>query len=49
MDLCTGYHAQFRDGEHALEFYEEKHGQRYWRCTDCGDLIMEYHDVGSGG
>jgi hypothetical protein len=31
------------------EYVETKHGQEKWRCLDCGEVLDEAIDVGSGG
>lgn len=41
---CTSYAAQFRDGEHRLEFIEEKGGIREDICLDCGEVLQQFID-----
>lgn len=48
MGLCQAWAAQYRDGEHRLEFFEEKGGIRWDRCLDCGEMLQMYID-GIGG
>lgn len=48
--LCQSYAAQFRDGDHRMEYLEVKNGEEWERCADCGESnLVRFHDVGSGG
>lgn len=46
--MCTAWMAQYRDGEHRLEFREERGGIRYDVCLDCGETIQQYVDTQGG-
>ena len=39
---CTK--SQLPDGEHRLEFVEEKSGESQWICKDCRETIPQYAD-----
>lgn len=48
MGLCQAWAAQYRDGEHRPEFFEEKGGIRWDRCLDCGEMLTMYIDSQGG-
>lgn len=31
-----------------LEFDSCRDGYNWWRCMDCGEMLMNYHDGGCG-
>lgn len=45
MTICQKTH----DGMHKLEFHTHKAGEDQYLCLACGEIVHEFHDLGSGG